>query len=670
MNQSAFSILDFTYDNVANIEDPAKHLTELFGGKPIRKILLVNPPDVHGALFDYDTAKRGRANNYPAYGLGVIARNVMNAGYQVKICNLNHELLKKVAVSENGAVFDFAATWKKILFDAIEDYQPDLIGITCIFSVTGPSLKEVCRAAKEIIPSWLEAKRKVPLAIGGVHVTHDVQTIMNDIPEADFAFLNEAEKAFVRFIDCVNGKLSINKIGQVVVRTSGGNSGIRFERKFLPEGEDLDVIPPYEIMDIEMHSRVGTLGSWYGFRYEDTRIATALSNRGCRAACTFCNVRSFNGKGVRQRSVASVLDELTRLNQQFGIGHIIWLDDDLRMNESRAIELFNGMVKRNLNMTWDATNGVIAASLRDEVVDAAAASGCIGLNIGVESGNANILRSIKKPGTPRIFLRAAEVLRKYPQINTRALLIIGFPNETIRMIFDTIKLCEEMNLDWHNLAILQPWKNTPIYDAMVEQGLLGEQEGSLKGENGADVSPYQLGPYSRQRAVEQGKIQQSQFGEKIGRQTTNLLDALDFYDLDRVPKANELDNIWFYMNVRLNFSRLLRETRPIKLKQQLKWLRYVATKTAPDNAIILYFYTYLQHRVLGEIEEAIVERLKSRLEQSSYWQERFMLFGLSVNDVIRREFPRMLDCGHIPDTLPENDVALFRFPSETILAYH
>ena len=229
---------------------------------------------------------------------------------------------------------------------------------------------------------------------------------MNDIPEADFAFLNEAEKAFVRFIDCVNGKLSINKIGQVVVRTSGGNSGIRFERKFLPEGEDLDVIPPYEIMDIEMHSRVGTLGSWYGFRYEDTRIATVLSNRGCRAACTFCNVRSFNGKGVRQRSVASVLDELTRLNQQFGIGHIIWLDDDLLMNESRAIELFNGMVKRNLNMTWDATNGVIAASLRDEVVDAAAASGCIGLNIGVESGNANILRSIKKPGTPRIFLRA------------------------------------------------------------------------------------------------------------------------------------------------------------------------------------------------------------------------------------------------------------------------
>lgn len=661
-----FAILDFVDDKVMEMRELVDHLARLFGGKWVRKILLVNPPDVQEALFDYGTAKRGRANNYPAYGLGVIARHLTNNGYEARICNLNHELLKKVALSENEASFDYASTWRRLLFDAIDEYQPDLIGITCIFSVTGPSLMDVCRACKEFEPSWLSAGgRKVPVAIGGVHVTHDIQNIMNDIPQADFAFLNEAEKAFLHFIDFVNGKIAIDQIGQVIIRLPSGNSGVRFGKQFIPEGEDLDAIPPYEMMDIKMHSQVGTLGSWYGFRYEDTRIATALSNRGCRAACTFCNVRTFNGKGVRQRSVESVLDELTLLNQQYGIGHIIWLDDDLLRNEKRAIDLFNGMVKRNLDMTWDATNGVIAASLKDDVVAAAAGSGCIGLNIGIESGNADILRSIKKPGTPEIFLRAAEVLQNYPQINTRALLIIGFPNETLRMIFDTIKLCEEMNLDWHNLAILQPWKNTPIYDAMVDQGLLGEQEGFLKGLNGVEVSPYQLGPYSRQRAIEQGKIQQSHFGEKSG-QNRGFLEAVGFFDLDRVPSASELDDIWFYMNFRLNFSRLRREMRPIKLGQQLKWLKYVANKTAPDNAIILYFYAYLQHRVLGEIEKELIERLKIRLETSGYWQERFMLFGLSVEHVIKREFPITFNCGLAPDTLPEKDETLFRFPSEPI----
>jgi hypothetical protein len=233
------------------------------------------------------------------------------------------------------------------------------------------------------------------------------------------------------------------------------------------------------------------------------------------------------------------------------------------------------------------------------------------------------------------------------------------------MIFDTIKLCEQMDLDWHNLAILQPWKNTPIYDAMVEQGLLGEEEGSLKGSDGVDVSPYHLGPYSRQRAIEQGRIQQSHFGEKTG-QMTGFLNALDFYKLDQVPTTTGLDDIWFYMNVRLNFSRLLRETRPLKLKQQLTWLKYVATKTAPDNAMILYFYAYLQHRVLGNVEEALVEYLKSRVEQSRYWQERFAIFGLSTDDVVRREFPTVLNSGPIPADLSSEDAALYEFPSELI----
>jgi len=100
----------------------------------------------------------------------------------------------------------------------------------------------------------------VPIAIGGVHVTHDVQNIMNDIPQADFAFLNEAEKAFVHFIDCVNHKTTIDQVGQVIIRLPSTNNGVRFGKKFIPEGGDLNVIPPYEIMDIATHSRVGRWG--------------------------------------------------------------------------------------------------------------------------------------------------------------------------------------------------------------------------------------------------------------------------------------------------------------------------------------------------------------------------------------------------------------------------
>ena len=578
------------------------------------RVLLINPPDVDGSLFDYQTAKRGRANNYPAYGLGVLARHLLNHHHEVRILNLNHEVLKVVAYSQTPIDYDY--TWHTILIAEVFDFQPDLIGVTCLFSVTGKSLVNVCQYARRLT--------KVPIVIGGVHVTHDVDNILKETG-ADYAFLNESEKAFIRFLEFLEGKVPEEALCQVIDK-----NGKKFLEKDIPQAEELDVIPPFEIMDVENHSLYGTLGSWYGFRYKNTRIATALSNRGCRAHCSFCNVRTFNGVGVRQRTIDSVLDELSVLKDR-GVGHIIWLDDDLLMREERAIALFDGMVKRNLNMTWDATNGVIAASLKEDVVAAAAASGCIGLALGIESGNEKILREVKKPGTPRIFRRAAATLSKFPQINVRALLIVGFPNETLSQVMDTIQLCEDMNLDWHNIAVLQPWKGTPIYDAMVDQGLLGE-EGKLKG----DSSPYQLGPYSRQRLVEQGKIQQSQYGEKKGRG-----EFVDWSDLSRVPSRPELDDIWFYMNVRLNFERLLTETRQIKLQQQLTWLDYVSTKTAPDNALILYFTAFLQWKVLGEIDPLLQEAIEIR-SQTDYWKDKFDKLGLSAKQVYDYDFPKTM----------------------------
>ena len=86
-------------------------------------------------------------------------------------------------------------------------------------------------------------------------------------------------------------------------------------------------------------------------------------------------------------------------------------------------------------------------------------------------------------------------------------------------------------------------------------------------------------------------------------------------------------DIWFYINVRLNFDRLLRETRMVKLVQQLTWLRYVATKTAPDNALILYFYEYLRMRVTGDYDLSAVAQ---RLKDSSYWREKFAVLGLNA----------------------------------------
>ncbi len=630
------------------------HIDSVMNGRKIKRVLFVNPPDVDESIFDYDVAKRGRGNNYPSYGIGILTAQLSRLGYETDIINLNHELLKKVYYSNNSKDFNYLNEWQDLIDEKVKKFKPDIIGVSCLFSVTHNSFKKVCKYIKNNF-------QNLPVIVGGVHVSHDLDGVFKDLDGVDFVCMYEADLALPNLFNIINGKKDIKDLAQFAFKSK--DKIVSFKKRLVPDGHTMSVMPAYEKMDIKDHSKYGTIGSWHGMLKEDIVVSTAQSNRGCRASCTFCNVRTYHGKTVRHRTVDSVVDELLRLQNDYGVEHIVWLDDDLLKDHKRTLEMFNEMVKRNLRLTWDATNGVIAHSLKQkEIVQGAYESGCIGLHIGIESGNPEILKQIRKPGTVETFIEASEILKMYPKINTRALLMLGFPNETLSMIFDTIELAEKINFDWANLSILQPWKGTPIYEEMSDAGLLGDKEGTLKTEDN-DKAPYQLGTYSRQRAIESGKIiEKTEFSEI----KNNFLDRIKAKNLDVIPSPKDLDNLWFYMNFRINFARLLREERPEKLDQQYRFLKHITTKTAPDNAMMIYFFGLMEKKFIGKISDTTKTRLKERLNNSSYWAEKFDSLNLSFDNVNKEKFPdNISNCG-VPNNYIGN-TDRFNFPTNKIV---
>mgnify|MGYP001383165660 CR=1 FL=1 len=95
------------------------HIKQVMKGKKINRVIFINPPDVDEKIFDYDVAKRGRANNYPSYGLGILATQLRKTQFDVEICNLNHEVLKQVHLSKSKEDFKFLDTWHKIIIKEI-----------------------------------------------------------------------------------------------------------------------------------------------------------------------------------------------------------------------------------------------------------------------------------------------------------------------------------------------------------------------------------------------------------------------------------------------------------------------------------------------------------------------------------------------------------------------
>ena len=613
------SEVGFELDDLKAAED---ELSRLFPLRRVERVLLVAPPDAESSMFNYSTGKRGRYVNVAPYGLGLLATHLREDGIQVNIINLNNIILKACRQSESPETFDFNEIWKSALAEEINRYQPDFIGLTCMFSQTHPSMVCVCNEIKRLKPD-------LPLATGGVHITNSfankdtMSDLLRDLESVDFFFRYEGDLAIKQFVRIVNRKAPVETLSQVVIHNQGNLINLS-ERKLVPRDEDLEVFPAHDLMNTDELSQWGTIGAFYCFKPKGTRITTVLSNRGCRAECTFCSVRNFNGVGVRRRSAQSVIDEIKMLKDEYGIEHVIFLDDDLLYDHKKSVELFKGMASQNLGVTWDSSIGVIAASCTDELMSAAVESGCLGLILGIESGSREILRQVKKPGTIENFLKAAEVMRKHEQIHARAFLMIGFPGETYRQILETFDVSKAMDLDWYNINIVEPLPNTPLFDSMVSQGL-------IKGSDFKNIR-FHSGVYSKMaKNAEAGK-------DMLAR---DFKDAFNGVDLDTVPPAEILEDIWAYMNYHLNFSRLTREKRPAKLLQQLKYVENITDLIAPENALALYFLGYLQKKVHGKIDPHVIRRLDERLEQSPYWLNRFQDFDLSVDHLKMEAFERL-----------------------------
>jgi radical SAM superfamily enzyme YgiQ (UPF0313 family) len=413
------------------------------------------------------------------------------------------------------------------------------------------------------------------------------------------------------FARVTRGDAAISSLSQILVRNGKEMIGVPEWKR--PGVEDLHKLPALDQLQLPELSSFGKIGAFHYLKPPGTRFATVLSNRGCRAQCSFCSVRAFNGAGVRVRSVESVVDELAIMEECYGIGHVVWLDDDFLFDKAHSIKLFNEIVRRGLKLTWDNSNGVIAAACTEEVVAGMAESGCLGLVLGVESGNPGVLRKMRKPGTVDSFRKAAEILRRHPGINTRVFLMFGFPGETRRMIKDTFNLAKEMRPDWCIIQAVQPLPNTPLFDQMVAEGLIQPSD--------FQQFRYSLGYY--------GKLKD----RKRDVMTNDFHDALDCGPLDEMPPGAELDDIWAYLNYYLNFERLQQETRPEKLVQQLRWLQFVTDLVTRDGAIALYYRGLVERRLNRTPTPDITERLQRILHEAPEWQEQFDRLGFSAGDL-------------------------------------
>ncbi len=312
-----------------------------------------------------------------------------------------------------------------------EKFNPDGIGIHCLSIF----FNEVIKLTK------LLKSKNYKVFIGGVHPTFAPYTTLKKTG-ADYVILGEGEVPLLKLTENnfvnnnIQGVYSINDLKDNETDITG---------QAVKLGEiikNLDEIPPPDWEQIPPNSYPQAPHAVIAKGYP---IGIVTTSRGCPFRCSFCSSHNFYD-GVRFRSVDNVINEIKYLIEKFNIKELQFIDDNLTLKKSYAMEICQRMIDENIKIDWTPINGIRADSLDDELAIKMKEAGCYLLDFGIEAVNTQILKNIKKGETIERITAAIDCAHRAGMI-TIGNFIFGLPGETKETMEEAINYAVNSKLD-------------------------------------------------------------------------------------------------------------------------------------------------------------------------------------------------------------------------------
>jgi len=205
------------------------------------------------------------------------------------------------------------------------------------------------------------------------------------------------------------------------------------------------------------------------------------TTRGCPALCTFCQwPQTLSGHAWRVRSADNVAREMKQAIEWFPQAKEFYFDDDtFNIRKDRVLEISAKL--KPLKFTWSANARVHSDY---EAIKAMADAGARLFIVGFESGDAQILKNIKKGATVEMARNFMKHCKKVG-IRVHGDFIIGLPGETKETIRKTIDFAKELDCETIQVSLAHAYPGTEMYNDLVKGDF-------LRAEALADSSGHQL----------------------------------------------------------------------------------------------------------------------------------------------------------------------------------
>jgi radical SAM superfamily enzyme YgiQ (UPF0313 family) len=414
----------------------------------------------------------------PSYAVGLFTAILKKQGYNVDLFDCTQymasyeasgipnslTLPKKLSA---GRIFDpvklLGAPKTDLLGDfgrRIDYFKPHAVVFSTVVQDTWPQTRDLLKILSEHSPQT----RSI---VGGVYTTMAPAKVIED-PYVQCIGQGEGENTIVDFCEAVRNGISPIRILGTSAKDENGKVINNLPRPLV----DMNKTP---IADFSLFDKIRfnrPLGA------KDWRAIPIETFRGCPYTCTFCNspqqakIAEKMGLGNfrRRKSMDTLRNEITTLLEK-NDGNFLYINDDAFMARPKEeIEAFAKMYADIRVPFWFQTR---FEDITEKHLAMLKEVGTYRISFGLEHGNEKfrkekLLRNISNEK----MIEKSEIVAKVG-IPYSVNVIIGMPEETRDLVFDTIRLNRQLGgFDFAAPNIFTPYDGTPLRDKALEKGWL------------------------------------------------------------------------------------------------------------------------------------------------------------------------------------------------------
>ncbi len=321
------------------------------------------------------------------------------------------------------------------LAERLAAWRPGLlaIGLRNVQNSDYTNMEDNLRAYERLTAAARDAG--VPVVLGGAGFSVMPREILARL-RAPYGISGEGEAAFPQLLVCLesgDGFEAVPNLHRLVDGEVISNPG---PGRFL----ELDSLQPArrELVDPRYYARTG--------------IESLQTKRGCPLGCEYCTYPLIEGRRHRLRSPERVVDELAAaVSAQPGINHFFFVDSVFTMPARHAKAICRELIARQLGIGWTCYANPIGFDR--ELAELMKAAGCVGMEIGTDSGSDAILERQRKGFTAEDVLRMHEVCVDVGLMDCHTF-VLGTSGETLDHVRQTLDFLDRLQ---PFAAILMMW---------------------------------------------------------------------------------------------------------------------------------------------------------------------------------------------------------------------